>query len=69
MYGLLQLFLKGSKGSVLHLGLVTLFLKFFDIAFRLEHSVSKIVSPCVIRDTVTEKNFFFILIQISGSVI
>jgi hypothetical protein len=63
MYGLLQLFLKGSKGSILHLGLVTLFLEFFDIAFRLKHSVSKIVSPCVIHDPVTEKKTVFFLFK------
>jgi hypothetical protein len=64
----LQLFLKGSKDINLHLGSGTLFGDFRDIAIRLEHSVSKIVSAFVIRDPVTEK-ILFGLIQISSSII
>jgi hypothetical protein len=64
----LQLFLKGSKGIILHLGLGTLFLELRDIVIKLEYGVSKTVSARVIRDPVTEK-ILFCLIQISGSII
>jgi hypothetical protein len=67
MYGLLQLFLKASKGIILHLGLGTLFLEFRDIVIRLEQSVSKVVSTCVIRDAVIKK-ILFCPIQISSSI-